>query len=581
MIRCDIRIKMTQGIYLYLQPRYIWQFLTTMLSDRLAACFIASELAVFSRFLSQMVVIRLLLLLPFVLSTESKLSGVTENNVISTTASTSELRISTDDRCGPVFQTRCPGQACCSSTNYCGTTSEHCRLGCQPLYGDCTDPSELPVSADNRCGAEFSTRCEENTCCSSLGHCGTTPDHCEAGCQSLFGKCNPISTPVSMPTISKNTPAEGEQCNAEANELCQNPENVCCKTHGNEFTTCQPVSMCRKRISSWAGTNHHFLYALPQAEQNEIIETFKQANVKVVRLFVSTVPNNYKFTNTERTIDIEHNYVGIYSEFTILERLDALLLKLYQARMKAIIALHDRYSLGAWGSDAYVHKYNLDLAGTGWDGKSNQSLAGFYGNAEATTFYDRRIATILTYPSKSFPGRTLRELLEVINSFNVQNEPMGSTTQRYPGWVCSRATFLKRFTRIPISTGGGADYAQSIDPEYFNCPALNHIGIHTTDLNLESAKKHLREAHNLAVAKGKKLVLEKVAAVNNKAAQMQPLLQYANQLGIPWLVWQAARPNNFWGHEFWKDDYKMWRVFVDEAASASRSPSIVAPFLFG
>jgi len=40
-------------------------------------------------------------------------------------------------RCGPSYG-KCPGDnVCCSQYNYCGTTNDHCKKGCQPQYGLC------------------------------------------------------------------------------------------------------------------------------------------------------------------------------------------------------------------------------------------------------------------------------------------------------------------------------------------------------------------------------------------------------------------------------------------------------------
>lgn len=46
-----------------------------------------------------------------------------------------------------------------------------------------------------RCGVSFETICPFYTpslrlCCSSIGYCGTTEEHCGAGCQADYGHCN-------------------------------------------------------------------------------------------------------------------------------------------------------------------------------------------------------------------------------------------------------------------------------------------------------------------------------------------------------------------------------------------------------
>jgi peptidoglycan/xylan/chitin deacetylase (PgdA/CDA1 family) len=49
----------------------------------------------------------------------------------------SNLPVSTDATCGAAAGYRCPANTCCSRYNWCGTSSEHCTNGCQPLYGTC------------------------------------------------------------------------------------------------------------------------------------------------------------------------------------------------------------------------------------------------------------------------------------------------------------------------------------------------------------------------------------------------------------------------------------------------------------
>lgn len=105
---------------------------------------------------------------------------------------------------------------------------------------------------------------------------------------------------------------------------------------------------------SWAGTNHYFLHTLPDNDQQQVVDTLKRANIKVVRLFISTIGGSNKGTAARKTDDIEQNAVGAFNDNSVLERLDDLLPKLEAAGMKAIIAFHDRYMLGAWGVDAYV-----------------------------------------------------------------------------------------------------------------------------------------------------------------------------------------------------------------------------------
>ncbi|KAI9017010.1 hypothetical protein BC832DRAFT_521885, partial [Gaertneriomyces semiglobifer] len=64
-------------------------------------------------------------------TTTSKPSTTTKAS--STTTTTRPTSI--DTRCGPAFGTVCDYRSCCSQYGYCGTTAEHCGVGCQVGWG--------------------------------------------------------------------------------------------------------------------------------------------------------------------------------------------------------------------------------------------------------------------------------------------------------------------------------------------------------------------------------------------------------------------------------------------------------------
>ncbi|KAH6602367.1 hypothetical protein BASA61_001195 [Batrachochytrium salamandrivorans] len=54
-----------------------------------------------------------------------------------TTCPVTQLPVSPDGQCGGGSGFGCkPGQ-CCSKHNYCGSTNEHCGVGCQPDVASC------------------------------------------------------------------------------------------------------------------------------------------------------------------------------------------------------------------------------------------------------------------------------------------------------------------------------------------------------------------------------------------------------------------------------------------------------------
>ncbi|KAF9696782.1 hypothetical protein EKO04_005746 [Ascochyta lentis] len=136
--------------------------------------------------------------------------------------------ISPDGFCGGTNKFICKGSTfgdCCSSSGFCGSTTDHCQAGCQASFGACTN---LSLSPDGTCGGankyqfnhcaqgcqkSYSSACTTSNiptldgacgsskgftcaggpfngqCCSSGGFCGTTDGHCKTGCQKNFGTC--------------------------------------------------------------------------------------------------------------------------------------------------------------------------------------------------------------------------------------------------------------------------------------------------------------------------------------------------------------------------------------------------------
>jgi mannan endo-1,4-beta-mannosidase len=204
-------------------------------------------------------------------------------------------------------------------------------------------------------------------------------------------------------------------------------------------------------------------------------------------------------------------------------------------------------------------------------------LNNFYDNKEAIAAFDNRIQHILNFQSSSYPGKRLGDLSNVISSWNVQNEGMGHTLRKYPGWHCARAQHAKKFTNIPISTGGGIDYETSIKEEFYSCPHIDHVGIHTYDVSEWNGREALSRAVGMARQFSKKIVLEEFGATHGKAQAMRPLINFCNNNGIPWMVWQTLKPNNPSDFEFWTDDSEMWGLLKSGAASALNAKSDVAP----
>ncbi|RKP38557.1 hypothetical protein BJ085DRAFT_4496, partial [Dimargaris cristalligena] len=130
---------------------------------------------------------------------------------------------STDGSCGPNLA--CPNSGCCSKFGWCGTSPDHCGTGCQ--NGPCTGgpstntntntqtntntskpPGPTATSTDGSCGPKLA--CAGNACCSKFGWCGTSSDHCGAGCQN--GPC------TGGPSTNTNTGGPNTQTNTNTSK---------------------------------------------------------------------------------------------------------------------------------------------------------------------------------------------------------------------------------------------------------------------------------------------------------------------------------------------------------------------------
>ncbi|KAJ8329099.1 hypothetical protein QVD99_004809 [Batrachochytrium dendrobatidis] len=135
--------------------------------------------------------------------------------------------LSKTGQCGPKHG-RCKGSLCCSEYGYCGSDVSHCVSQCNPLYGECgktLSPAVkalLTKSGDKRCGRQYNKVCSKGFCCSRDGQCGTSTSHCGIGCQGLFGICKPPITKLPAPV-----PAHPSHKNyLGAHTRCVNPGQI-------------------------------------------------------------------------------------------------------------------------------------------------------------------------------------------------------------------------------------------------------------------------------------------------------------------------------------------------------------------
>ncbi|KAF2638126.1 glycoside hydrolase/deacetylase [Massarina eburnea CBS 473.64] len=92
------------------------------------------------------------------------------------------------------------GTGCQAGFGTCGSSSGPSPTSTAPT----ATPTNLVTSQDGSCGGTSGYTCTgfaDGTCCSQYGWCGTSTDHCGTGCNPLFGTCN-VSTRSVFPSSS-------------------------------------------------------------------------------------------------------------------------------------------------------------------------------------------------------------------------------------------------------------------------------------------------------------------------------------------------------------------------------------------
>ncbi|KAF0692738.1 Aste57867_16196 [Aphanomyces stellatus] len=404
---------------------------------------------------------------------------------------------------------------------------------------------------------------------------------CVAPADATSGKttCRPPGD-CAPPIPDWQTCHQGQDTCASAGYVCcVAPADVgngktTCRPRGNECapTTPNPSSPDGSPATNFAGANSFYIHNLAQNDRLEILDTFQRNGFRTVRIFLSEVGAGAKGTSNTGVRDLESAAVGHFDD-TILDQVDQLMLECYQRKLKLVIALHDRYALGCWGTDAYVAKYGFPVSAT-CDVNVNRPN-GFYTRADAQADFDRRLEHILTHKNPHFQNRVWGNIPEAVFGFEPQNESQGhmedpqSGALPNPQWICRRATLMRQFISsqtILVMTGGGTDYTSSALVENFQCPAVDVVSIHTYD----SANVNvLHEFMALARQHHKRLIVEEFGFQQNKASNLAQFTSVLHTLGLPWMVWQVLKPGNTGDYETWTNENEAWQALKSGAASAN------------
>ncbi|TFK31397.1 glycoside hydrolase family 5 protein [Crucibulum laeve] len=316
--------------------------------------------------------------------------------------------------------------------------------------------------------------------------------------------------------------------------------------------------------NNFAGANSYFIWALSSTDRIAVLDAMKSANMKLVRIFIARIAGGAKGSSAVATNDLETVSVGTYDD-TILRKIDQLAVEAHARDIKLVIAMHDRYALGCWDTDAYVAKYSLPVTGC-VNGVPDSSK--FYTNANAIADYDNRLRHILNFQSPNF-GVPWKQLSDAIFSFEIQNEGMGHMNQVAPNWWCDRANTIRSLlgsTGIQISTGGGTDLSTSLQSQFFSCANLQIIALHDYNLDSSYIASHIDAAKPLALNSGKRLLYEEFGATgSSKQSQIQAVTNTLISTGVPWMYWEMMKPG------MKSNDYEVWTDEPTWSTLASQS----------
>jgi mannan endo-1,4-beta-mannosidase len=320
---------------------------------------------------------------------------------------------------------------------------------------------------------------------------------------------------------------------------------------------------------NWAGVNSFFLHALSEADQNEVIQNLHDANVKVVRIFISGTYAGFKGSSSVDIKDVETDEVGAYDD-DILDLVDSLMLRMSQKNMKLIVTLHDRYALGCWSSDAYVDKYELPVSNN--CGNNVNQPTAFYNDPDAIADFDKRIQHIVQHQNPYFGNKTWGALSEAVYAIDVENESQGYMAERNEEWMCGRAAVAAALVSdgVLVGTGGGTGWEDSLSESYLNCSAIDLIGLHSYD-SVSSFVSNFDNALRLTDSNGKLLVFEEYGQTYDIGNFLSESMAAANFYQIPSMVWEVMKPNNAADYEFYAEDTEAWAALTVRSSEATIS----------
>ena len=304
--------------------------------------------------------------------------------------------------------------------------------------------------------------------------------------------------------------------------------------------------------TSWGGANSYYVWTCSEQYQNELFTMMRDGGFKVLRVFmIKTTDEGYP-GECGNYPDIE-NPVGVFQSTTI-DKFNRMLYLASAYNIKIILAMHDRWSLGCWRSDAYVIKYNLPAAA---DPSTCNNILGsdnnptlFYNDQLIINDFKNRLKYMLNISNPYLNNTKWGDLTNVFYSFEAQNEYLrGYVNPTNKKWICEISKYLKTLTNIKISSGGGIECIDMLFTDSLvNCEGIDMITLH--DYNPKSVSKVILSytvfhANN----NGKKVILAEFGS--SELLDIKDHVDLANSYGVPWMVWSLDKANK--GLSIWNN----------------------------
>ncbi|CAF1573930.1 unnamed protein product, partial [Didymodactylos carnosus] len=244
---------------------------------------------------------------------------------------------------------------------------------------------------------------------------------------------------------------------------------------------------------TWAGANSFFAWNLPQSEQIQLIQTLASTQIKVLRIFIATIDSKQAGSNAMGADDLERYQVGKYDD-NVLNQIDQLIVNLAK-------------------QDMYI-----------------------------------RARHILTHVNPYY-NRQWGSLSQAIFSIQIENESQGHMNKYTSDWLCDLSIRIRPLVSngVLLSSGGGTEFGNSLRLEYFQCKALDLIGLHDYTTNYNFAVSKVKEAVQLAQTYGKRVYVEEFGDRGDKQMEsaLNSVAYAAHGNGVPWVIWQVV-PNARW-----------------------------------